>query len=1653
MFGIMLIALGVFVWTVVLPIASLIARGKAKAQLREAEDRLAQRDGKLWALAKAWRSTEWTGRWRSLAPRIPGIPSAPEAVAPAAPEQPVIETTPVPVPVSVSVSIAAPLSIPLTESAPAPPPPLVLAPAPALRDSAAEVREAVEQYSAWREQVRPFLIENIGWFIGGFLVVAGSLYFLHSAWDQLAQLGRVLLIVATALAYSGAFVGFALWLKRAHGLATASRAMACVGLALLPVAALSCSGTFALRPLAWALATPMMLAAAWPLLYLASGLLDRGLARPLSRAMVALLAAVAIAPPIASASPQATLLLPYAAWAIVHAAATAPLSGTSAPSAGALGFHLSALAYGLLFVIGRAHALGGDALPFPAFYGPLAVLIAFSVMRLDIELRARWGSPPEIDAAVVACFAVALAGVALAARQPVYLALSAGLAAALFAAALAWYRRALLVYFSLTAAAGSLLALARGWPPVVAPLLLLAQAEGASQLGVRFTARSDEQLGRAARRSRWLLLFGGLAIAAPLAFGTKPLGSAPTLIAATLLLALWHSRSPSQRTAWLGATWFGAAATVIALHFSLLLGAALAAAAIALSLAAVPALLRTGERRGASALVQVALLAALLATGVDRGQLAVLAIVAAASALALGSALPGFIASLAGAWFLMQELGGLDGALAGSAAPRWALVPAAGLVAAFALRQLDRFGPRRTLRSLFPLPAPGFAALSGPLLYCAGSATLLLAIRAAVSIDSGGAQTLAAVAACSIALAWLSEAPLWSAVAAFAAALAGAWASPDRLAAHALGGAVAAAGAAGIARVLGGRVGRHATAAIDAVALALVAATLAGCTAGALSFRGDPAELRVAAFALAVCAAALGGLVAPVQSQATWPALVALSGAAALAPIGFGMSPPWAGCGLAALAVALVWTRALLRTPSEPLRAGPTLIAAAALAWNVAAPGEFLDRSRAICDALLLAYLGSELATQGGVGFLHVLLALAALAAVRARTILGIVPSGWGTIVAGAALLGLGITLRRRDKYARALWLWSSLALGYACARSVGTSFVLNDRWSQMAVAALVAVPLGAWFAAPVVSAAAVAAVSVALLGAVAALAPALWTSATWPLAPALLALVHALVAEPLTHIEEASWCAPKPLRASLRVAAIILGLLPASLAALPVALAALRIGASSGPGALAAVPIVAGAVACMIAVRRGSGSELASRYLGATAACLAVLAVALPVLTRVVPSGAVLVLLAQSLVVSFAARRYGELRPVSLALWVLGLTATHAAPGEWTTAAALAVGVWFARRLRLPGELSAPTFIGLGAAGFALAFADSHVPLLHGAGIAAPLALLASAAMLFHELRSRASNATALALGVAATLGLAGISGPTEAQAVWLFGAGGALLALSALRARTDGRYVYAGAAVAISGWVWARARLGIAPSLGGELDGALALAATFLLTIAQAALPRISAQLTNVAAALPVALPFVAPHAAAAGVAAALYALLAWLRRSRLFAHVAVVLVNVALFAWWRQNRLEDVQLYTLPLGLSLLAAAHISHRDLSRQQLSWLRGLGCLVLYAGTAMQMFRFEGPTYPLVLGGLAIATVTAGVALQIRAFAFFGTATLVADLLANLVRASAHSSRVLAVSATLTGFAILGAMIWLSVKRAETLALYRRLSRAMDDWE
>ncbi|MBS2023908.1 MAG: hypothetical protein JST92_16005, partial [Deltaproteobacteria bacterium] len=250
-----------------------------------------------------------------------------------------------------------------------------------------------------------------------------------------------------------------------------------------------------------------------------------------------------------------------------------------------------------------------------------------------------------------------------------------------------------------------------------------------------------------------------------------------------------------------------------------------------------------------------------------------------------------------------------------------------------------------------------------------------------------------------------------------------------------------------------------------------------------------------------------------------------------------------------------------------------------------------------------------------------------------------------------------------------------------------------------------------------------------------------------------------------------------------------------------------------------------------------------------------------------------------------------------------------------------------------------------------------------------------------------------------------------------------------------------------------------GLAPiDLAVTLGGALLL--VFLERGVRRARPAFVPSFLRYACALPLFALWTAPLDQRATVAlgcALVFGLIAWLHRqdraSLLAAVAAIAFVNVSLLTTWVQRGVSDEQLYTIPLGFSLLVAAHISRGELQRQQLQWLRGLGCIVLYAGSALQIARSDGLMFPLVLGLLSLLTVAAGALLCVRVFLYFGLATLVLDVLANLLRYSARSRPVLAAVATGTGLLVIVVMTVLSVKRAQAVALYRRLVSTMEAWE
>ena len=83
-----------------------------------------------------------------------------------------------------------------------PPPPLRPRPAvpraervaAALLDAAPDAPSVedrvVEEASTWSRIWKPFLNESIGWFIGAFLIVAGTFYGVSSAWEGLSSTAR-----------------------------------------------------------------------------------------------------------------------------------------------------------------------------------------------------------------------------------------------------------------------------------------------------------------------------------------------------------------------------------------------------------------------------------------------------------------------------------------------------------------------------------------------------------------------------------------------------------------------------------------------------------------------------------------------------------------------------------------------------------------------------------------------------------------------------------------------------------------------------------------------------------------------------------------------------------------------------------------------------------------------------------------------------------------------------------------------------------------------------------------------------------------------------------------------------------------------------------------------------------------------------------------------------------------------------------------------------------------------------------------------------------------------------------------------------------------------------------------------------------------------
>ncbi len=188
------------------------------------------------------------------------------------------------------------------------------------------------------------------------------------------------------------------------------------------------------------------------------------------------------------------------------------------------------------------------------------------------------------------------------------------------------------------------------------------------------------------------------------------------------------------------------------------------------------------------------------------------------------------------------------------------------------------------------------------------------------------------------------------------------------------------------------------------------------------------------------------------------------------------------------------------------------------------------------------------------------------------------------------------------------------------------------------------------------------------------------------------------------------------------------------------------------------------------------------------------------------------------------------------------------------------------------------------------------------------------------------------------------------------------------------------------------------------------------------------------------------------------ALYSVLSVLRRSFLFGMLATFAANGSLWYLLHQSDglgfFQHPQVWLIPPALCILAAAYINRSRLSAEQMTTVRYIAAIVIYASSTADIFVNgvgEAPWLPLVLAGLSILGIFAGIWVRVQAFLYLGFSFLLIALFTMIWYAAVelHRTWIWWVSGIVTGVLIIVLFGLFEKKRDDIL----RLAERVKQWE
>jgi len=188
----------------------------------------------------------------------------------------------------------------------------------------------------------------------------------------------------------------------------------------------------------------------------------------------------------------------------------------------------------------------------------------------------------------------------------------------------------------------------------------------------------------------------------------------------------------------------------------------------------------------------------------------------------------------------------------------------------------------------------------------------------------------------------------------------------------------------------------------------------------------------------------------------------------------------------------------------------------------------------------------------------------------------------------------------------------------------------------------------------------------------------------------------------------------------------------------------------------------------------------------------------------------------------------------------------------------------------------------------------------------------------------------------------------------------------------------------------------------------------------------------------------------------AGALYTTLSLLRSSAGFGALAALALNAGLWTWLGRQEgfglLEHPQFWVVPPTLCLLAGVHLNHDRLGGPQSAALRHVAAGIVYLSSTADLIIngvAEDPWLPLVLGGLSLAGIFAGIALRVRGFLLLGVVFLGLSIFAMIWHAAVdlRQTWLWAASGIVVGILILVVFAVFEKRRRAILEVVERISQ------